>query len=114
MAFLDDIKRFGRNITDKGKDAIEVTKLNSQIGAEKDKIKSIYLSIGESVYKAYSTGESTEFEELCVQVKESENIIDEISEKILEIKNATKCSNCGTEVAKETAFCSKCGTKVSE
>ena len=40
MVFLDDIKRFVRILL-KGKDAIEITKLNSQIGAEKDKIKDL-------------------------------------------------------------------------
>ena len=39
MAFFDDVKKFGKNITDKGKDVIEITKLNSQINTEKDKIK---------------------------------------------------------------------------
>ncbi len=114
MAFLDDVKRFGKNISEKGKDAIEITKLNSQIGSEKDKIRAVYYSIGEAVYKAYAAGENSDFEELCIQVKESENIINDLNAKVLELKNATKCPSCGNEVAKDTAFCSKCGTKVGE
>ncbi|MGI6050226.1 MAG: zinc ribbon domain-containing protein [Acetivibrionales bacterium] len=114
MAFLDDIKRFGKNITEKGKDAIEITKLNSQIGAEKDKIKDLYLKIGEAVYRAYVAGETTGYEELCAQIRASEDVISELNDKVLELKNSTKCSNCGNEVPKDTAFCSKCGTKVGE
>lgn len=114
MAFLDDVKRFGKNITDKSKDVIETTKLNSQINTEKDKIKELYTKIGEEIYKAYAAGESSEYEELCTQIKEGEDLINELKEKILVLKNATICSNCGAEVPKDTAFCSKCGTKTNE
>ncbi|MCX7774049.1 MAG: zinc ribbon domain-containing protein [Clostridia bacterium] len=113
MAFLDDVKKFGKNITDKGKDVIEITKLNSQIGAEKDKIKDLYLKIGEAVYKAYSAGEGSAYDELCGQIKEIDAKVVELNAKVLELKNATKCPNCGAEVTKETAFCSKCGAKVN-
>jgi hypothetical protein len=113
MAFLDDVKKFGKNISEKGKDVIEITKLNSQIGSEKDKIKDLYYKIGELVYKTFSAGESTAYDESCVQIKEIEDKISELQAKVLELKNATKCPNCGAEVTKETAFCSKCGSKVN-
>ncbi len=113
MAFLDDVKKFGKNITDKGKDVIEITKLNSQIGTEKDKIKDLYVQIGEQVYRAYSAGESSVNDESCAQIKEIELKIEELSAKVLELKNASKCSNCGAEVTKDTAFCSKCGNKIN-
>ncbi|MGI6124152.1 MAG: zinc-ribbon domain-containing protein, partial [Acetivibrionales bacterium] len=111
---FDDVKKFGRNITDKGKDVIEITKLNSQINSEKDKIKDFYVKIGEEVYKAYATGQTSNYDEICGQIKQVEDTINELTAKVLELKNAAKCPNCGAEVAKETTFCSKCGTKVNE
>ena len=33
MAFFDEVKRIGKNITEKSKDVIEITKLNSQINS---------------------------------------------------------------------------------
>ena len=113
MAFLDDVKRISKNIGDKGKDVIEITKLNSQIGTEKDKIKEMYAKIGEEVYKAYTAGEGSVYDELCAQLKEVEAKVEELSAKVLELKNATKCPSCGAEVTKETTFCSKCGTKIN-
>ena len=113
MAFFDDVKRFGKNLTDKGKDVIEITKLNSQINAEKDKIKDFYVKIGEEVYKAYSAGEETACNEYCAEIKNIEDTINELTAKVLELKNATKCPNCGAEVAKDTSFCSTCGTKLN-
>ena len=114
MAFLDDIKRIGKSIGDKSKDVIEITKLSTQIGTEKDKIRDLYVKIGEAVYKSHAAGENTEFEEFCGQIGEIEANIKELSAKVLELKNAAKCPNCGAEVTKDTAFCPKCGTKINE
>ncbi|NMA67318.1 MAG: zinc ribbon domain-containing protein [Clostridiaceae bacterium] len=114
MAFLDDVKRFGKNIKDKSKDVLEITKINSQISTEKDKIKELYLRIGEEVYRAYCAGESTVSDETCAQIKEIEDKINELNAKVLELKNATLCPGCGTELTKEASFCSKCGTKINE
>ena len=93
---------------------LEITKINSQISAEKDKIRELYYKIGEEVYKAYSAGESTINDEACAQIKEIEEKIKELNAKVLELKNATLCPNCGTELAKEVVYCSKCGTKIGE
>ncbi len=114
MAFFDDVKKFGKNITDKGKDVIEITKLNSQINSEKDKIKDFYVKIGEEVYKAYAVGQGSAYDEVCGQIKQVEDTINELTAKVLELKNATKCPSCGAEVTKETTFCPKCGTKVNQ
>ncbi len=113
MAFFDDVKKFGKNITEKGKDVIEITKLNSQISSEKDKIKDAYAKIGEDVYKAYTAGQSSAYDEACAQIKAIEDVINELQAKVLELKNASKCPSCGAEVTKDTAFCSKCGAKVN-
>lgn len=114
MAFFDDVKKFGKNIADKGKDVVEITKLNSQISGEKEKIKEIYLKIGEQVYQAYKAGSETGYAEFCAQITELEAKVKELSDKVLELKNSSKCPNCGAEVGKEVAFCPKCGTKLSQ
>ncbi len=114
MAFFDDVKKIGKNISDKGKDVIEITKLNAQIGSEKDKIQDLYVKIGQEVYTAYKAGEETPFAALTAEISAIESNIDELNAKILEIKDAVKCPSCGAEAAKETAYCSKCGTKISE
>jgi rubrerythrin len=114
MSFLDDVKKFGKNLTDKGKDIVEITKLNSQISSEKENIKGIYLKIGEQVYQEFKNGTESPYAELCGQIAEIEAKIQELSDKVLELKNALKCPSCGAEVTKENAFCPKCGTKLGE
>ena len=112
MAFLDDIKKFGKNISDKGKDAIETAKLNSQINAETDKIKEMFTKIGEQVFAAYTAGNEKGYGESCAQIAESEAKIKELKNKVLEIKDEASCPKCGLEVGKDVAFCPKCGEKL--
>lgn len=113
MSFLDDVKKFGKNVADKGKDIVEITKLNSQISTEKDNIKDIYVKIGEQVYQSFKNGEETTYADLCNQIAQIETKIKELTDKVLELKNAYKCPNCGAEVTKENAYCPKCGTKLT-
>jgi len=114
MSFLDDVKRFGKNLTDKGKDMVEVAKLNSQINSEKENIKELYRTIGGQGYQDDKNSGEGPYAELCGQIAEIEAKIKELSDKVLELKNASKCPNCGTEVSKDSAFCPKCGTKLGE
>lgn len=113
MAFFDDVKKLGKNVADKGKDLVEVTKLNSQIGTEQGKINEIFGRIGAQVYENYKAGNDSGFGEFCAQVAELEAKINELRQKVMEIKDSAKCPNCGAEVAKDVAFCPKCGTKMT-
>jgi rubrerythrin len=113
MAFFDDVKKLGKSVAEKGKDAIEITKLNSQISGEKDKMKDMFAKIGEQVFANFKMGNDQGFGEWCTQLQEAEGRIAELQQKVLEIKNASKCPSCGAEISNETAFCPKCGAKVN-
>lgn len=114
MAFFDDVKKLGKSVAEKGKDAIEITKLNSQISGEKDKMKDMFAKIGEQVFANYKAGNDQGFGEWCMQLQEAEIRMEEIKAKVLEIKDASKCASCGAEISKETTFCPKCGAKVNQ
>ncbi|HEY8499121.1 MAG TPA: zinc-ribbon domain-containing protein [Clostridia bacterium] len=113
MAFMDDLKKFGKNISQKTGDMVEVTKLNSAISQEKEKIRKLYYEIGTAIYEQYKTGNNPEVEEKCAQIAEIEQKIEELQQKIQEIKSSKKCPGCGTEVSTDTAFCPQCGTKLN-
>jgi DNA repair exonuclease SbcCD ATPase subunit len=113
MAFMDDLKKFGKNISQKTSDMVEITKLNSAISQEKEKIRKIYYEIGTAVYEQFKAGNNLGMEEKCSQIAEHEQKIEELQEKILEIKNTGKCPSCGTEVSEDTAFCPQCGAKLN-
>ncbi len=112
MAFFDDVKRLGKNVADKGKEAIEITKLNSQVNAEKDKMRDMFAKIGEQVFVNYKNGNDQGFGEWCVQMQEAEGRMSALNAQIMEIKNASKCPSCGAEVSNDVAFCPKCGGKL--
>lgn len=125
MDFFDDVKRFGKNIGknigEKGKDVlentkevIEITKLNSQIDAQNDKTKELYSKIGEAVYKSHVYGQPASYDDMVLEIKEIEEIIKGINAKILAIKDASRCLDCGGEISKDTRFCPSCGVKVND
>lgn len=112
MAFMDDLKKFGKNVAQKSSDMVETTKLNMSISQEKEKISKLYHEIGAAVYEQYKLGNDLGLGEKCVLIAEYEAKIEEIQNKVLEIKNAMKCPGCGAEVSAETVFCAQCGYKI--
>lgn len=111
MAFLDDIKKATKTIAQKTGDMVEVSKLTLSISQEKDKINKIYTDIGKAVYEQYKLGNDIGFGDLCSAVEEHERKIDELQQKINEIKNVRKCISCGAEISADTVYCPQCGAK---
>lgn len=97
----------------KSGDIVEVTKLNMNISSEEDKIKKVYTDIGKTVYESFDKGEEIpdNFKELCEKVRVHFKNIEEMKEKILELKSVKICPSCEAELDADVAFCPKCGTK---
>lgn len=117
MAILENITR---KVTDTAKaaakksgDIVELTKLNMSIGTEENKIEKAYIGIGKIVYDGFKKGEdvSQDLKEHCEKIKSCEENIDEIRQKIFELKKVKICTSCNAELDIEVAFCSKCGAK---
>jgi hypothetical protein len=117
MSVLDNITR---KVTDTAKAAakissgvVEVTRLNMNISAEEEKIRKLYAEMGRQLYEEYSEGRNIEGRllEKCMKIDEIIANIDEMREKILEIKNVKACPNCGTVLDMDMEYCHKCGRK---
>lgn len=113
MAFLDNISK---KITDatasaaqKTRDIAEISKLNSAISEEEEKLNNAYIQIG----KLYCANHSNDYEDcyaVCVGiVKESEKKIADMQAAIREIKGIIACPKCGEYISLNVAFCSSCG-----
>lgn len=120
MSVLDNITR---KVTDTAKAAakksgsvVEVTKLNMSINTEEDKIRKIYTEIGKQLYSDYSEGKivGERLLEYCTKIDEVINSIEEMREKILELRNVKACPNCGMELDMDMVYCYKCGRKQDE
>lgn len=117
VSVLDNITK---RVTDTAKAAakmsgsvVEVTRLNMSINAEEEKIRKIYTEIGKQLYEDYNEGKivGDKLLEHCVKIDEIIGNIDDMREKILELKNIKACPNCGMELDIEMEYCYKCGRK---
>ena len=100
MAFLDDLKKNaktladqatekGKDLVDKGKDTLEISKLNAQIGDETKKITEFKVALGEIVWNKFAAGELTneDAKAICDKIVECNEVIKGIEAQIEAIKN---------------------------
>ncbi|HEX2946398.1 MAG TPA: zinc ribbon domain-containing protein [Clostridia bacterium] len=117
VSVLDNITR---KVTDTAKAAakmsgnvVEVTRLNMSINAEEEKIRKIYTEMGKQLYEDYTEGKivGEKLLENCTRIDEIIGNIDDMREKILELRNVKACPNCGMELDVDMVYCYKCGKK---
>jgi predicted RNA-binding Zn-ribbon protein involved in translation (DUF1610 family) len=101
------------NVGKKVSEVVEVTKLNSAINGEEDKIKKLYIEIGRKVYESFIAGRtvSSDLLDECNAIKACNEAIEDFRSKILQVKNLKKCDKCGEELEMKVLFCPKCGEK---
>lgn len=111
--FTKKVTETAKAVGKKSGEIVEVTKLNMNVATEEDKITKAYTDIGRTVYEAFAAGENVpeNFKELCEKVVEYKKNIEDMKQKILELKNLKLCPACSAELESETAFCPKCGAK---
>lgn len=118
MAFLDNLtKKVGdaaKTAAKKSGELVETTKVNMAISSEEDKIKVIYAEMGKYIYSKYKGGENIDpnLIQNCQLIDGVEENIVALKEKLMQIKNAKVCPNCGQQVELSTVFCPKCGSNL--
>jgi vacuolar-type H+-ATPase subunit I/STV1 len=119
MDFLNDIGKkiteTAKTVTKKSENLVETTKINLSIGNEEDKIKRIFTEIGSELYKSFLDGEShgEYFDEKCTGIKEIEDNINSLREKLLTIKGHKSCGECNVVIDTDVKYCPNCGAKAS-
>ena len=90
MAFFDKIgKKIGdatESAVDKAKDLAEVTKLNSAVSSEEKQIKQYYLEIGKIFFELDKENPDSPAAELCSKILVSQQRIEELKQRIQDIK----------------------------
>lgn len=132
MAFLDKLNDLAKNIGDKTNDAIETTKLNSKINAEKSAAAEDLKKIGEHYYSLFAaSGEAVpEVMEFCQSAKAHYDVAADAQSEIERIKAENEaektapvtqapailvgivCPSCGAANGAGTKFCQSCGAKL--
>ena len=84
-----NVSKAAQVATKKSGDLIEVTKLHRNIGKEESDIKNLFNSLGQTFFKSYTENseltEETDF--LCKQISARLAIIDELKQKIIDIRS---------------------------
>jgi regulator of replication initiation timing len=110
----------------KGADkAVDIKRIEMQIGSFKKKVEEEYQKIGQMTYETtvLNNPENPELAEVLAKITELLTQIEEKEEEIKVIKDDTTaaaaapagktfCSNCGAENDAHSKFCSSCGTKM--
>ena len=134
MAFFEKIGDLAKNLGDKTNDAIETSKLNSKINAEKTAAAGELEKIGAFYYERFTvSGEAApEVLEFCQAAKAHYDAAAEAQAEIDRIKAENEaekaaaavpvaaaaapagitCPSCGAANAPDTKFCCGCGTKL--
>ncbi|MCM1252963.1 MAG: hypothetical protein NC321_09085 [Clostridium sp.] len=78
----------GKEVTDKAKDLAEIANLKSQINTCEDVVKKNYMEIGKKYYELHGADPEPDenYEEQCRAIRNAQNGIRELEEKIKEIK----------------------------
>ncbi|MCD7744067.1 MAG: hypothetical protein LUI13_02040, partial [Lachnospiraceae bacterium] len=92
----------------------EVRGLNSQISAEKKKIREMYTEMGKKLYDRYKEEPLEGFESDFHSLDQAFGMIEELQGLIRAAKGVTLCPNCKMEVSVMERFCSNCGCKMPE
>ena len=118
MAFLDDLSKkltqAGQTAVQKTKEMTDIARINSMIADEERVINDCYSKIGKLYVSLHGADYEDAFAELCFTVQRANLTIQGYRKQIETIKNAGRCSKCGSEIANGAAFCSVCGTSVQK
>ena len=120
MPFKDNLSKITKSVTGGAKTAAkksgevyEITKINISLSSEEDKLKSIYTELGKAAFEEFEKGASVNenLTSLYNQAADCKKTINELKEKVNELKKIKYCVNCGAKLDISTAFCPKCGAK---
>lgn len=123
MGFLDKLKSTAddvfsaasdavRDVSDKGKEMTEKSRLNKAIKNEDVKINNLYMIIGKKFFEANSTAPAG-YEEQFNGIKNAMSEIERLKKDLDGISSALVCPKCGVKISAGQPFCQSCGTNLA-
>ena len=100
----------------KAQEVAELTKLKLQATQMRNEIDSNYMKLGEIVYELEKNGtQNEELVNMCVaEIEAKLQELEEVNQKINEMKKVVKCPECGAESPAGSLYCSRCGASLAE
>ena len=107
----DTIVSVSRDVTQKAKDVSGIAKLKLDMKAKEDFIKEQYAALGKWYYQEHKEEEG-EQKAWIEHIDEALEAIAQMELKILELKKARVCQECGAQASDTAEYCSVCGAKL--
>ena len=116
MAFWDNFEKKATdataNVVSKVKGVSDITRLNSMVSEEENRIREIYFKIGQTYVTLHGRDNEAGFADLLNALKASQLKVERYKQEIMDIRGVQKCERCGAEVAAGAAFCMTCGAQI--
>lgn len=116
MAFWDNFEKKATdataNVVSKVKGVSDITRLNSMVSEEENRIREIYFKIGQTYVALHGRDNEAGFADLLNALKASQLKVEQCKQEIMDIRGVQKCERCGAEVAAGAAFCMTCGAQI--
>lgn len=116
MAFLDDLGKsfsgMGQSVAKQTKTLANTAQYNTSIADKKRQLTKLYAELGEICYRNYREMLGADEEELLGRIRAQQAELEELEERLREVKGVIKCPACGADVASSAAFCTSCGTRI--
>lgn len=118
MGFLDDVISTTKNVAatagKKTDEAVQFSKLKIKTAQLNSDIKNKFEKLGALIYQMAKTDEKNneEFDLLIAEIDDCYAMLDDIEERINDLKKEVVCPGCGAKTKNENTFCPKCGAKL--
>ena len=99
----------------KAQEMAELTKLKLQATQLRNELDSNYLKLGEIIYELNKNGtQNEELVNMCIaEIEAKVQELEEVNQKINEMKKVVKCPECGAESPAGSLFCARCGASLA-
>ena len=118
MGTFEDVVIKAKSVADaagkKTVELVEMTKLSLAIAEAKDKNEKIFCEMGKIVYDAVKDDSDCieEIKAKALIVDDNIVMINQLNEKLAQMKCMKKCAICGSDNQKVSTYCHKCGAKL--
>lgn len=119
MGVFEDILGKAKDVADvagkKTGEIVELSRLKMQCVSVNNDIKHLYEKLGNAVYSmAKSDYENPELvQSLIDDIDEELEHLNELNDRIADLKNINICSCCGNKNPAEACYCAKCGNRLT-
>lgn len=101
-----------KDVTQKTKDVVEMSRLKGQISSEENNIEEAYMAIGKIFFEQNAGEVSEKYVPFFNTINEANAKIAQYKDELIMLKGSYNCPTCGAEVSVSDAFCAGCGAKL--